>query len=285
MWWKKGWGRLGGALGWLLESYHPLAAINRLVPRDGYREHLGISYGPLERQKLDVYVPKAAGRDLPVVVFFYGGSWKSGRRQDYLFVAEALTARGIIAVVPDYRVYPEVKFPTFVEDGTSAVLWVRNNISEFGGDPAQLFLMGHSAGAYIAAMLALDAHYLEQTGMSVRDLRGFIGIAGPYDFLPIKSSKLIDIFGGADGIPETQPVNFVSANAPPALLLHGAKDKTVRPHNTERLDERFREVQRPVEQKIYPGYRHIMILFVLATLFQDGEKVMDDIVQFITTKG
>jgi len=281
LWWGKAWRSLGAAAGWLLDSYHPLVAINRLVPKGGYREHLNLSYGESARQKLDVYVPQGEARDLPVVVFFYGGSWQSGRRQNYRFVAEALTARGLLTVIPDYRIYSEAKFPTFVEDGAAAVSWVRDHLSEYGGDASRLFVMGHSAGAYIAAMLALNPRYLAQAGMSTDELRGFIGLAGPYDFLPLKVPRLIKIFGAADGLPETQPVNFVSPKAPPALLLHGAKDKTVRPQNTERLAARLQEAGRPVETKIYPAYRHIMILFALASLFQDGDPVMDDIVHFI----
>jgi acetyl esterase/lipase len=284
-WWKKLWRPLSMSANWLWESLTPLAIINSIVPRDGYHEQRGISYGELNRQKLDVYIPKAETQDPPVVVFFYGGSWQSGRRQDYRFIAEALTARGMVAVIPDYRVYPEAKFPDFIEDGAAAVSWVRNHIGNFGVAASRLFLMGHSAGAHIAAMLALNPHYLAQAGMSAHKLTGFIGIAGPYDFLPLKSPRLIKIFGWSNGIPETQPVNFVSPGAPPALLLHGARDKIVGPHNTKHLAQRLREAGDRVEDKIYPDFKHIKILIVLASPFQDGEPVMDDIVQFIRATG
>jgi acetyl esterase/lipase len=280
-WWGKPWGALRTALGWLLEGFNPLAEINFLVSSVGYRKQVGINYGRLERQKLDVYSPKGEVRDLPVVVFFYGGSLRSGRRKDYRFVAEALTARGFVAVIPDYRVYPEAKFPTFIEDGASAVSWARTHIDHFGGDSSRLFLMGHSAGAYIAAMLALNPCYLERVGLSTADLRGFIGIAGAYDFLSLKDPRLIEIFDGTDGITETQPINFVTASAPPALLLHGGKDNIIPPRNTESLAERLREANRPVVATIYPQYRHLMILFVLASPFQAGEPVMEDIERFI----
>ncbi|MFZ2087580.1 MAG: alpha/beta hydrolase, partial [Desulfobaccales bacterium] len=247
----------------------------------GYQKRIGLSYGPRERHKLDVYVPDGEVRDRPVVVFFYGGSWQAGRRQDYLFVAEALTARGCIAVIPDYRVYPEVTFPEFIEDGARAVAWVRTHIGEFGGDGVKLFLMGHSAGAYIAAMLALNPSYLEQAGWPAHHLQGFVGLAGPYDFLPLKSPRLIKIFGGADGIPETQPVTFANPEAPPALLLHGGSDRLVSPHNTERLAQRLKEAGGRVATRIYPGLKHIRLLIALASPFQNGEPLMDDIARFI----
>jgi acetyl esterase/lipase len=280
-WWKKLGRSLSSSASWIFESLSPLGLINSLVPKEGYHKHGSLSYGTLERQKLDVYVPEGTGGDLPVVLFFYGGSWQSGRRQDYLFVAQALTARGCIAVIPDYRVYPEVKFPTFIEDGASAVSWTRSKANDFGGDIDRLFLMGHSAGAYIAAMLALNPSYLKQVGMTTREIHGFVGLAGPYDFLPLKSPKLKKIFGGADGIPETQPVTFARAQAPAALLLHGASDKLVGCHNTEHLAQRLRGAGGRVEAKIYPGVKHIRLLIALATPFQNGEPVMADIAQFI----
>jgi acetyl esterase/lipase len=280
-WWKKLGRSLSSSASWIFESLSPLGLINSLVPKEGYHKHGSLSYGTLERQKLDVYVPEGIGGDLPVVLFFYGGSWQSGRRQDYLFVAQALTARGCIAVIPDYRVYPEVKFPTFIEDGASAVSWTRSKANDFGGDIDRLFLMGHSAGAYIAAMLALNPSYLKQVGMTTREIHGFVGLAGPYDFLPLKSPKLKKIFGGADGIPETQPVTFARAQAPAALLLHGASDKLVGCHNTEHLAQRLRGAGGRVEAKIYPGVKHIRLLIALATPFQNGEPVMADIAQFI----
>ncbi len=283
IWWGKPWRGLQTAVGWLLEGFHPLAEINFLVPKAGYRKQLGIVYGRLERQKLDVYSPEGEVQNLPVVVFFYGGSFQSGRRKDYRFIGQAFTKRGFIAVIPDYRVYPEGKFPDFIEDGAAAVSWVRNHIDRFSGDPSRLFLMGHSAGAYIAAMLALNPRYLAQVGLSSNDLCGFIGLAGPYDFLPSNDPRLAEIFG-AHGADETQPINFVNANAPPALLLHGAKDGVIRPANTERLAERLQAVKCPVVATIYPQYRHLMILFVLASPFQKGEPVMDDIARFIHSR-
>ena len=280
-WWKKLWRTFSEKTEWLLEYLSPLAFINSLVPKDGFDKHGGIAYGGLARQKLDVYVPRNGGQDLPVVVFFYGGTWQSGRRQDYLFIAEALTARGIVAVIPDYRLYPEARFPTFIEDGAAAVAWVHRHIGAYGGGASRLFLMGHSAGAYIAAMLALNPGYLAQVGLSPDELKGFIGLAGPYDFLPLKRPRLIEIFGGAADIPETQPVSFARAQAPPALLLHGAADKIVGPHNSERLAQRLRAAGSRVEDKFYPGFKHMRIIILLASPLQGDEPLMEDIETFI----
>jgi dipeptidyl aminopeptidase/acylaminoacyl peptidase len=145
--------------------------------------------------------------------------------------------------------------------------------------------MGHSAGAYIAAMLALNASYLKKAGLTARKLKGFVGLAGPYDFLPLKSPRVIEIFGGADGIPETQPINFARAKPAPALLLHGALDRLVGPHKTENLVRSLRGAGARVVARIYPGVKHIGLLIALATPFQKDAPVMADIVQFIQDRG
>jgi acetyl esterase/lipase len=266
---------------WLMMNFRPLALFNRLVCRDTYRKEADLEYGRLARQRLDIYTPKGECSNLPVVLFFYGGSWQSGRRQNYGFMAQALTSRGCVVVIPDYRLYPEAKFPEFVEDGAAAFAWVHEQISRFGGDTRNIFLMGHSAGAYIAAMLSLNSHYLNKFGLSPDDVRGFIGMAGPYDFLPLKRQWLIKLFGGADGIPETQPINFVTGSAPPSLLLHGATDKVVRASNTQNLAQRLREAGRPVTEIIYPNYKHLTLLLYLASFLQEGEPIIGDVIKFI----
>jgi acetyl esterase/lipase len=158
-----------------------------------------------------------------VVVFFYGGSWQSGSRDTYRFLGSALARRGIVTVVPDYRVYPEVTFPTFLEDGAAAVDWVRDNVARYGGDRERIVLMGHSAGAHMAAMLAIDGRWLAKVGVEPRrDIAGLVGLAGPYDFLPIRDPTLQLLFEGANR-PETQPVTFVEGGEAPALLITGGR--------------------------------------------------------------
>lgn len=270
------------ALGLSLSACSPLQVLNATIPREGYRRTAGLPYGPYPRNKLDVYTPREAAGPRATVVFFYGGSWQNGQRGNYRFVAEALTSRGLVAVVPDYRTYPEVRFPGFVEDGAAAVAWTVRNVAQHGGDPGRVVLLGHSAGAHIAALVALDARFLEREALAPHALRAFVGLAGPYDFLPIRSRTLQQIFGGADGIPQTQPVTFASAAAPPALLLHGTDDGTVLPRNSERLAARLREAGAPVTLKLYPGIGHVRIVTALARPFQGGPPVLDDVAAFVS---
>ena len=209
-----------------------------------------LAYGEGARRTLDVYWRGGAG-PAPVILFFYGGSWQGGSKRLYRFVGTALARRGYVAVVADYRTYPEVRFPGFIEDGALALRWTKDHAMRFGGDPHRIFLMGHSAGAHIAAMLALDGQWLNDIGLdNRRDIAGLIGIAGPYDFLPLRDGVLKTIFSGND--PRTQPISHVSHGAPPALLVTGAHDNIVDPGNSARLAAKLESSSNEAKVITYP---------------------------------
>lgn len=256
--------------------------VNTLVPRWGYQRHADIAYGTDPRQRLDVYVPDTPAPGHPVVVFFYGGSWQEGSKDGYRFVGQALASRGITAVLPDYRLYPQVRFPSFVEDSAAAVAWVHAHISDYDGAACHLFVAGHSAGAYNAAMLATDGRYLAADGLSVADLSGFIGMSGPYDFLPIKDPTLQAIFAPRARWPRTQPIHFVSGDEPPMLLLHGAADQTVFPKNSKNLAAAVNASGGNAKVKIYPGVNHVMLVAPLAATLRFKGDELDQIADFVT---
>ena len=199
----------------------------------------------------------------------------------YLFLAAALARRGYVTVVPDYRIYPDARYPGFVEDGALAVRWARDNAARFGGDPRNLFVMGHSAGAYIAAMLAIDRRWLRAVDLSPgRDIAGFIGIAGPYDFLPLKDETLKVIFGGAN-VPATQPISYVSGGEPPTLLATGDDDGTVDPGNATRLASRLRVAGCDVRVATYPRVGHLGIIGAFAFPLRLLAPILNDVDAFI----
>jgi len=253
----------------------PAALLNVTVSRAGYTLEPDIAYGPLPRQKLDLYRPEAPRADGKAVVFFYGGSWDSGTKSDYLFVAQALASRGIAVVVPDYRVYPDVRFPAFLDDAALATRWAADRL---GVD--RLFVAGHSAGGQIASMLTVNTPYLARAGVDRMKLRGFIGIAGPYDFLPLTSRKLIDIFGGANNR-EIQAITFAQAPLPAALLLHGEPDSTVFVHNSVNLSAAWRRAGAPIDLKLYPGVGHVDIVAAFSGLLQGRAPTRDDVLAWI----
>ena len=260
-------------------SCSPVQILNGLAPSRLVAD--GVAYGAEPRQKLDIYRPSGADGPFPVVVFLYGGGWNSGDRAMYRFVGGALAGNGLVTVIPDYRIFPEVKFPSFLQDNAAAMRWIRDHIGMYGGNSGPIFLMGHSAGAYNAAMLGLDPAWLEPVGLHRTDLRGVIGLAGPYDFLPLESDELRAIFGPPAQLPQTQPINFVDGKAPPMLLLAGARDTTVDPSNSVRLAARIRQAGGVVEEKIYPGIDHEEIVGSLGVPLRFLAPTLKDCLSFM----
>ena len=264
-----------------LAACSPFVILNGPIDGGGYTVRSGIPYGPETRNALDVYVPKQRAGPLPVVIFFYGGSWKRGERTNYLFAADALAGKGYLAVVPDYRVYPEVRFPAFVEDGARAVRWVMEHAAEFGGDPGRIYLMGHSAGAHIATMLTLDERYLAAEGVAAKRIRGTIALAGPYAFYPSRTRNIAPIFAHLSDENAARPIAFVDGDEAPLLLLHGETDRTVRAANAVALSKAVREAGGRVRHIIYPGVGHIGIISALAQSFRNLAPVLRDTAEFI----
>lgn len=269
----------------LLGGCTTLAAFDTLVPKDrgGGRLASAIAYGPDPRQRLDVYAPRqTAGGERPTIVFFYGGSWNSGSRTGYAFVGRALAARGFVVIIPDYRLVPSVRYPAFVEDGAAAVHWAVAHAGAYGGSSTRIILMGHSAGAYIAAMLAVDGRWL---GSARAAVRGMVGLAGPYDFAPFDVDASRAAFSNWPRPADTQPVTWAGAGDPPALLAYGAEDRTVQPRNSEALAARLRAGGVPVELHSYPRLGHVGLLLALARPFRRRAPVLEDVVRFSARVG
>jgi acetyl esterase/lipase len=271
----------------LLSACSPLGLLNAFTPADagGRLAASGIAYGPDERHRLDVYLPEQGAGSAPVMAFLYGGGWNDGQRADYAFVGRAFAAQGFVTVIPDYRLVPQVRFPAFVEDGAVALRWVRDHIAGYGGDAAGIALSGHSAGAHIAMMLALDHRFLARAGLPTGFVRSVSGLAGPYDFLPLDDPRSIAAFGDYSRLAETQPISFASARAPHTFLATGDEDETVRPRNSIALAAKLRAAGAAVELKTYPGIGHAGILLALNTGFRSRAPVLADIVRFAKAQG
>jgi acetyl esterase/lipase len=251
--------------------------MNALQPDEGVSVTRGIAYGSLRRQKYDLYRPAKARPGAPVIVFVYGGSWHTGSRKDYEFVGNALARRGFITAIPDYRLNPKVIFPAFVEDEAKAVAAVAKRVGT--GHP--LFIMGHSAGAEIGALLVLDPHYLKAEGIDAcQRVSGFIGLAGPYATLPLHRERYRRIF------PENVrasavPVNFAAGKHPPSLLIAGKSDLVVDPKNTAALAEALREAGNHVEVSDYRGVGHMLLVGSLAAPLHQFAPTLHTISRFV----
>jgi acetyl esterase/lipase len=243
--------------------------------------HRGIVFDAQHDLALDVYMPRATNDPAPVVVFFYGGSWEGGRRRWYRYVGEALAAHGVVAVIPDYRKYPAVHFPGFMHDAATATKWAFDHAGEFGGDAQRVFVMGHSAGGHIAALLACDKRYLAQVGLTPRALAGMIGLAGAYAFLPYEDDEALIFGNDAKGRYDSQPINFVDGDEPPMLLLQGKDDDEVAPNNAEVMAERAQAMDGTAVLKLYPDTGHGDLLLAFAHARAGHPPVLRDALEFI----
>lgn len=260
----------------------PLTIFANLTPKDAAAvAETGAAYGADPRQRLDVYAPRKGATAAPVAVFFYGGGWDSGRRQDYNWVGRALAAQGFVTIVADYRVYPQVRYPAFLEDGALAVRWAVDHAQALGGDPRRIVLVGHSAGAYNAVMLGLDDRYLKAAGVDPSRIRAVAGLAGPYDFLPLQGEISTRTFGNAADPKETQPISYARAGAPAAFLATGDGDKTVLPRNTHALAAALRAKGVAVEEETYAHIDHVKIVLALSKPLRGAAPVLADLSRFL----
>ncbi len=240
-----------------------------------------IEYDSATGLGLDLYIPPdlAETAPAPVIVFFYGGSWQRGRKKHYGFLGTALAERGYLVVIPDYRKFPEVRYPAFVEDGAAAVAWVHARVAQHGGDPERIFLAGHSAGAHIAAMLVSDERYLSARQLDAGQIRGFAGLAGPYDFTP-EARTIKQIFGPPARYPLMQTSRFIDGDEPPMLLLYGLDDGLVGPGNLERMEAALEAKGNCYQVIRYPDAGHIGVIRAFTWIDRDQPPAMADMLGY-----
>ena len=268
-----------------LAACAPVRVLNALAgASSGHRVDAGIAYGTLARQKLDIYTPTAAAPPggWPVVVFFYGGSWNTGERAEYAFVGSALAQRGVLTLVADYRLYPQVRYPEFLRDSALALAWGLDQAARLGGDPKRVFVMGHSAGGYNAAMLALDPRWLAATGHMPAELAGWVGLAGPYDFFPTDNPDAQPVFFHPNYPPNAQPIEFGNVHTVPTFLGAPVNDKLVSPtRSTQALATRLEAAGTPVTLRMYERASHATLIGAFSPPLRFIAPVLDDVAAFI----
>jgi acetyl esterase/lipase len=238
-----------------------------------------VTYGPLARHRLDVFPAKRGSA--PVVLFLHGGSWQSGRRGLYGWLGRALAAQGFTAVIPDYRLHPEVVFPAFMEDAARAFAWITERAADHGGDPAIIHVTGHSAGGHMAALLALDDAYLSEFGLDPGRICSVAALAGPHSTNPLEVESVRAVFAGTPDIARARPVKLARGDAPPILLQHGSRDATVHERNSRHLHAAVTDRGGRCRLIVYPGLGHIEILMTLTPLYRWRAPVFRDLIGFL----
>jgi acetyl esterase/lipase len=242
-------------------------------------------YGPLPDQKVEVMVP-ATPAESPrgVVVFIHGGGWHSGTPGDYRFIGRTLTREGYVVVLVGYRLGAEGRYPAMLEDSALALAWTRDNVAKYGGDPGRVVVMGHSAGAYNAAMLALERQWLGRAGVEEGFIKGVIGLSGPYDFYPFTSDSARNAFGHVADPATTQPIHYARGDAPPMLLLTGDTDTTVKPRNSEALAKALTKSGAPTRPVVLTGVDHSGTVMKLAAPFSRDRRVLEPALAFLAAQ-
>lgn len=255
--------------------------LNTLSSASSHKATVDVAFGPLPRHQLDIYQPTGQASH-PVVVFFYGGSWNRGERKDYAFIGHSLASRGYLTIIPDYRLYPEVRYPDFLHDNARAVAWVQANVGKYGGDPGKMIVMGHSAGAYNAAMMALDDRWLAPYQLKPSMFKAWVGVSGAYNFLPIGTPDVQPVFFHPNYPKDSQPIDFASANAPASFLATSPEDDLINPRrNTFALADRLRQAGVPTRLKTYATVDHISIIASMAWPLRFKSPLLDDIDAFL----
>lgn len=261
--------------------------LNASLSSAHYKAKIDVAYGADQRQKLDIYYPalttdKARGKDKPVIVFVYGGAWKQGDKRDFKFIAHAFTRAGYRVVIPNYRLYPKVKFPLFVDDVADSIAYMaQHEKTLFGNLSNGIVLMGHSAGAHTAALLASDQRYLKSRNIKIA-LKGLVVLAGPYD-LSLNDPEVIPIFQPIHDANRAKPVRLVQNNMPPVLLLHGLQDTRVKPFHTKRFMQALQKKGVRYEARLYKNVSHINIIASIAAPLRSLNTSYKDILTFLST--
>lgn len=281
----------------VLVVFKPLWVMNYLAMGRHCQRIKDIPYADDDRHTMDVYVPSAYSEDKPLVVFIHGGGWDEGHKDDYVFAGRAFSEMGYLTAIPNYRLYPQVQFPHFVEDVALAIASLSAQLTELGlkfRHPLPVVLVGHSAGAHSAAMLASRADYLVQAQAQV-EIEGLVGLAGPYN-LPLGDKLVVGKFDGValrevsaqqidsgqvDNGHDANPINLATDSMPKALLIHGAKDITVRLHHSESLGRRLQYLSVPCQNIVYEGTNHRHLVGALSFFGRFLNPVYKDIERFL----
>jgi acetyl esterase/lipase len=263
-----------------------LEPLNWSASGAGITRTTDLAYGVQSRQQLDIYAPMQA-HGAPVFLFWHGGSWKSGDKERYRFVGARLARQGFVVAIPNYRLAPEDSFPTFEQDAALAVRWMSDHARDFGGDPARMFLSGHSAGGHIALILALDDRYLRAVGLTPSCLAGIVSIAGPTGLEDLRGDGLESVFPSdvpdLDFSPITLAPNTARA-APPFLLISGLDDDVVHASSVARLAAAIRAGGGRVTVRAYPGTGHLGLLLAFSDVFAEDGVIVHDIATFANLK-
>ncbi len=269
------------------EAGSALYLLSNLNGLEGAQRLEGIEYGSHPRQKLDLYLPTGSrANSKAMVVFGYGGGYKDGNRDEYRFIGQVFASLGLVTVIYDYRLFPEVQFPTYLEDAALAVRWAYDHAGKYGANQNNLILAGHSAGAHIAAMLATNSVHLEAVNLQPRGFKLVLGLSGGYDFwnaqIGFISPDIAEVMQGVK--PQaTQPLEFLTPFVPPMLLMHPKNDQILPITQARTFEARAKSLGANVTLLEYEG-DHASTVINLSTVLRFRSNQYEDLVKELKSR-
>ena len=215
-----------------------------------------------QKDKLDIYLPEGR-RNAPVIVSYYGGALMAGDKDENTFIGERFAAAGFVTAVVNYRLSPAVAHPAHVQDAAASLAWVKRHIAEYGGDAGRLFVIGHSAGAYLAALLSTDERYLAAHKLSLRDIRGVVPVSAFYwvERPGVAPDRDKSVWGtDRQAWIDASPAHHLQRNTPPMLILYADGDEDWRRQQNVEVAQAMKSAgQANVELAMIKGRTHMSI--------------------------
>lgn len=252
-------------------------------------EHLekDVVFHPGMAPRLDVYSPPS-GDGHPILFFVHGGSWKDYDKALFAPVAMKLLPEGMVVVIPSYTLHPDAGYEQMAREVAAALSWTLDNVARYGGDPARVYVAGHSAGAHLAALAVMDPRFLAAYGHSAADVRGLVGLSGVYDTQAeydywqaqgVYPEVLVDVMGGEERFAAASPISYVRPELPQVLLIHGDEDETVPVGIATAFHAALQAVGASSTLTVYAGSGHTDFLF--AALTAERAPLIVDLVAFV----
>lgn len=270
---------LGGLLTLVACAGGVVGTLNAVSSTSGLNVIQNLHYGPDPRNVLDLYQPQKASR-APMLLFIHGGSWTNGDKNEYKFVGESFARAGYVTAVMSYRLAPQHRYPAYIQDAAQALRYLRDQAGQYGGNPDQLYVMGHSAGAFNAVELVDNARWLTEAGVPISAVRAVVGVAGPYsyDYRTLPSANAFPV--GSDPA-DVMPSFHVRPDAPPHLLLVAGNDQVVEAANGLKMQSALKAAGVPVTLTVLPGLNHYTIVGSLARSLTFLGKTRQDALDFM----
>jgi acetyl esterase/lipase len=235
-----------------------------------------------DKDKLDIYLPEGR-RNAPVIVSYYGNQLMGGDKSEDAYIGRRFAAAGFVTVVVNYRLSPVVSHPAHVHDAAASFAWVKRHIAEYGGNADKVFIIGYSAGAYLAALLSTDARYLAAHNLSPRDILGTVPVSAFYwvERRGVAPDRDRSVWGNDRNVwIDASPAHHLEAGAPPMLILYAERDEDWRREQNVEFAATMKAAGHKAAEIAMIGNRNHSTIW--ARVGEEGDETAERIIRFVS---